>query len=309
MRASPSLRAISAGLVAGFLTVSALGIGSARAQYAYEPDPIMPPRAVVWRLNDRGFTDVTRPQFDGRAYIVEASNPYGDRMRLFVDSRDGRIIGRQRLDVPPEPVARIARRGAPGYGWTEEDEGPRRPIREAERFVPPADIPFPQSQSRRARPASPERQDLAARTDPGLQAAPPPRAEPIDRNPMGLNPDARGSDARPKADTPRKAARSKPPVQPAAPSVTPDAPKLSDVPPAAAKIEAAPGTASAAIAPPKATSPAASGSSMTPASVQPPPADKPAAQSWKDVPAEAKRPVRVIGGATIVPGTSAKDAE
>ncbi|WP_244477369.1 hypothetical protein [Methylobacterium sp. Leaf125] len=43
---------------------------------------------------------------------------------------------------------------------------------------------------------------------------------------------------------------------------------------------------------------------MTPASVQPPPAEKPVAQDWKDVPADAKRSVRVIGGATIVPGTT-----
>ena len=48
---------------------------------------------------------------------------------------------------------------------------------------------------------------------------------------------------------------------------------------------------------------------MTPASVQPPPTEKPAAQNWKDVPADAKRPVRVIGGATLVPGTTAKSAD
>jgi hypothetical protein len=311
MRASPSFRALSAGFLAGLLTISTLGLGTARAQYAYEPDLFLPPRAVIWRLNDRGFTDVTRPRFDGQAYVVEASNPYGDRVRLFVDARDGRIIGRQRLGAPVETPARLVRRGvpggAPGYGWTEEDEASRRPIREAERFVPPADIPFPQAQPRRMRPEPAERPDFAARSEPALRAAPAARPESADRNPMGLNPDARGTDTKPKAETPRKVVRLTPPAKPVPPSATPDAPKLSDVPPAASRNEASPGAASAAVAPP--SSPAASGSAMTPASVQPPPAEKPAAQGWKDVPADGKRPVRVIGGATLVPGATAKDAE
>lgn len=302
MRASPSPRGLFSGILAGFLTVSALGAGTARAQYAYESDMLMPPRAVVWRLNDRGFTEVTRPRFDGQAYIVEASSPYGDRVRLFVDARDGRIVGRQRLDAPLEPPARVVRR-APGYGWTEEDESIRRPIREAERIVPPADIPFPQGQARRVRPEAVER------PEPGMRAAAPARPDPVDRNPMGLNPDARGAETRPSSDAPRKVVRLNPPAKAATPPATPSAPRLSDVPPAAAKVDAAPGSESAAVSPPKASSPAASGSAMTPASVQPPAAEKSTAQAWKDVPGDAKRPVRVIGGATVVPGTTTKDAD
>lgn len=301
MRASPSPRALFAGVLASVLGLSAFGAGTARAQYLYEPDVMLPPRAVVWRLNDRGFTEVTRPRFDGRAYVVEASSPYGDRVRLFVDARDGGIIGRQRLDAPFEPPARVVRR-TPGYGWTEEDAAPRRPIREAERIVPPADIPFPQETTRRARP------DTLERSEPAPRSASPARPDAIDRNPMGLNPDARGVETRPPTETPRKVVRLNPPAKAATAPVTPSAPKLSDVPPAAAKVEAAPGTASAAVEPPKVVSPAASGSAMTPASNQPA-ADKPAVQAWKDLPADAKRPVRVIGGATVVPGTTAKDPD
>ncbi|MGU3359797.1 hypothetical protein ACLBWX_05630 [Methylobacterium sp. M6A4_1b] len=307
MRASQSRDAISAGSLALLLSLSAFAFSPAQAQYAYEPDLFMPPRAVVWRLNERGFTEVTRPRFDGRAYVVEASNPYGEHVRLFVDARDGRVLGRQRLEgPPPEMPARVARR-APGYGWTEDDEVPRRPIREAERIVPPADIPFPQVQSRRTSPDLGGQPGLAARPDPRPRAMPSTRAEPTDRNPMGLNPDARAPEARPKVETPRKVVRLNPAPKPSAPSVTPDAPKLSDVPAVAAQPEANSGAASAGIAPSQPMTPATSGTSTTPAAVQPPP-DK-AAQNWKDVPADAKRSVRVIGGATIVPGSTAKDGE
>lgn len=117
---------------------------------------------------------------------------------------------------------------------------------------------------------------------------------------MGLNPDARGADAKPKSETLRKVVHLTPTVKAGSPVVTPGAPKLSDVPPAGSKANAAPAAVTAAVSSPKVDGPAAA---MTPASVQPPPVPKPMAQNWKDVPADAKRPVRVIGGATIVPGT------
>jgi hypothetical protein len=297
IRAFASFRALSAGILAHVAIMSA--IGAAQAQYAYEPDLLLPPRAVVWRLNDRGFTDVTRPHFDGRAYVVEASNPYGDRLRLFVDARDGRIVGRQRLDTTLDTPSQVVRR-APGYGWTEDDEAPRRPIREAERIIPPADIPFPQDQARPIRPEIAGRSDLAARSEPGTRTGPQARPEPADRNPMGLNPDARGAESKLKAEAPRKVVRLTPAPKAAPPAGTPGTQKLSDVPPASPKAEAAPAAGTVAITtPPKAEAPA---TAMTPASVQPPPPEKALAQNWKDVPADAKRPIRVIGGATIVPG-------
>lgn len=258
----------------------------AQAQYFYEPEAILPPRAVVWRLNDRGFTEITRPRFDGRAYVVEASGPYGDRLRLFVDARDGAILGRERLG---QPVARIVR-PAPGYGWTDEDEGPRRPIREAERIVPPADIP--------SMPGTPARR-------PNLDPSPVTRSEAPDRNPLGMNPDARGRPDTPgRAEAPRKVVRLTPPKA-AAPRPSNESPKLSDAPPAAA-AKPATAPASATLEAPKA-SPAPAAPNPTPAAVQPPPPEKTAAKDWKDPPADQKRSVRVIGGATIVPGTTAKD--
>ncbi|WP_336486091.1 hypothetical protein [Methylobacterium nigriterrae] len=352
-------RHLGAALAAGALC---LGLsGAASAQYVYD-DEILPPRAVAWRLSERGFSGMSRPRFDGRDYVVEAFGPNGARLRLFVDARDGAIVGRQRLDPEPYGPARVAR-PMPGYGWTEEDADPRRPVRQAERLVPPADIPMPGG---RAVSPRPELYGRAEPARPGLAARP---AEP---NPLGLNPDAKG-----RAEAPRRVTRLAPPragePKPAATRTAPGAPapKLKPAETAdhadahardgakadktgtdasgreAARPEAKPGAPVAAAEPPK---PAAS---PTPASVQPPadrpqeartqeakapeakapeakapeakPQDakapdtaetrtaanaaeaKPPAQAWKDPPAEGKRNVRVIGGATIVPGGTEKE--
>ena len=323
-----SYRRLRAGLAACALLIGAAD--AARAQYAYD-DAIMPPRAVAWRLSERGFSGMSRPRFDGRAYIVEAFNPMGARVRLFVDARDGAILGRQRLDDGPIALARPA----PGYGWTEEDEMPRRPMRQAERLLPPADIPLPEARGMPLRRA-PAEADYA-RPDgsngmPGRTLA--------DPNPQGINPDRRGP-----AESPRKLARvGNPPrlsdtkaldekardgkaIEGKAQARTvPEAPKLRPVD--AAKPEAKPEAPVAAVDQPKAAP--VPGVTPTPAAVQPP-ADgtlaksveskaseskaadvktsevKPADRSWKNPP-EAKRNVRVIGGATLVPGAPDKDA-
>lgn len=284
---------ISLSLLAGFITLSALGTGAAQAQYGYEPDLLLPPRAVVWRLNDRGFTEVTRPRFDGRAYIVEATGPYGDRVRLFVDARDGAVLDRQRLGVPMQPVP-VARPAAPGYGWTEADEQPRRPMREAERLVPPARIPTGDGMGRQPR------FDVEARPEAGT------RTEPFDRNPSGLNPDARTGDARRPTDapSPRKVTRLAPPAKPAAPRFAPEAPSPAATDAASDARTTTPPVA--AIEQPKAEPP-------TPAANQPrrdaaqAPSTK-AAQTWSDPPSDRKA-VRVIGGATVVPGATDKDQQ
>lgn len=287
--------------VAGIITLSALGAAPAQAQYGYEPDLLMPPRAVVWRLNNRGFTEVTRPRFDGRAYVVEATGPYGDRVRLFVDGRDGAVLGRQRLDAPlqPPPV-RVARPAAPGYGWTEDDAQSARPAREAERLVPPGAIQNGDGVARQPR------FDVAARPDPS------PRGDPADRNPLGLNPDGRTGEARrpPETAQPRRAARATPPAKPATPRLTPEAPRPAvTTAPQQAPAKTEPPVA--AIESPKPLPPTSQPS--TPAANQPrrEDAQSPApgqappgkAQAWSDPPAE-KKAVRVIGGATVVPGAS-----
>lgn len=261
---------------------AALAAIPTQAQYFDRFDDLLPPRAVVARLSDRGFTQIDRPRFDGRAYVVEATNPYGDRIRLFIDAEDGAVLGRRRLSAPP---IRVSRPTAPGFGWTEDDVAQRRPMYEAERMVPPANIPSAPPLAR-------------------LQ-----RTEPLDRNPSGLNPDAGA--ARP--ETPKKVVRLNPPAKPAAPRITPDAPKAAT--PAPAKPEAP----TAAIEPPKAApavAPAAAPQPAEPKAAEPNPVEAPKAdgmaskapqaQAWKDPPADAKRPVRVIDGATVVPGTAEK---
>lgn len=315
---------IRAALAAGLLLCT--GAGVAQAQYVYD-DELLPPRVVAWRLSERGFSGLSRPRFDGRSYVVEAFAPNGARVRLFVDAREGDIVGRQRLDAPvyAAPPIRVARPVAPGYGWTEEDDTPSRPIRQAERLVPPADIPYPGTRavpppsSARISPAAPEptvrRAELPARPDAG------------EANPLGVNPDAHRRPAEP----PRKAAKLAPPAKPATPRVSPEAPAPKITPaepaPVAARsepkpVEAAKPDASKSEAPKPDTAKANAPKTEptpTPASVQPPPAEaateaktiaeaKKSAESWKDPPAE-KRAVRVIGGATIVPGADAAKGE
>jgi hypothetical protein len=257
--------------LAGCAALIALGAGPAQAQFFDPFDDMLPPRAVVWRLNDRGFTEVTRPRFDGRAYVVEATDRYGDRVRLFVDAADGAVLGRQRIGAPPMAVVRTR----PGYGYTDADVEARGPAGAAGRMLPPAGIPSAD----------------------GVGRAPGP-----DRNALGLNPDSR-----PRPEPQRKVARLAPPAKPAAPRATPEAPKPAEniATPAAPKPEAP----AAALEQPKVDAPKAE----PPKSAAPPPAaEKPAAeaapaQAWRDPPADQKRPVRIIGGATVVPGTAEKD--
>ena len=337
------LRRLRTGLAACALLLAAAG--TAQAQYAFD-DAIMPPRAVAWRLAERGFTGIGRPRFDGRAYVVEAFNPNGARVRLFVDAQDGAILGRQRLDEGPVAIARPA----PGYGWTEDDALPRRPMRQAERLLPPADIPMPESRGMPLRRPPPDVE--FARPDGSIGA---PGRSLADPNPQGVNPDRRS-----RAEQPRKLARVGSPAKAPESKVldgkaldgkaqtrtVPEAPRLRPV--EASKPDAKPENPVATVDQPKAAPPP--GVTPTPAAIQPPaegteakapavksqaspaseskPADaktadaktadaktadaktpdaKPADQSWKNPP-ETRRNVRVIGGATLVPGTPDKDA-
>lgn len=119
--------------------------GSPRGVYYNRAEALLSPRAVADGLEDRGFSAIARPRFDGRAYIVEATSPRGARLRLVIDGRDGAVIGREALGAPyypsvrPRPAA-PGYAAAPGYGWTEDDARSRRQ-REAELILPPADIP------------------------------------------------------------------------------------------------------------------------------------------------------------------------
>ena len=299
-----SFTSLLLGMVA--LTLAAAPV---QAQYFDPFDEVISPRSIVWRLNDRGFTDISRPRFDGRAYVVEAESPRGGRVRLIVDARDGAVLGRVRLDAPLLPPARIGRPGNV-YGWTEGDMAARRG--EDDRPIPPGNIPSardiaPRSPLRgpaldRAMPdrLAPDRSETSRRTDPG------------DPNALGLNPDA----TRRNPEPPRKIVRLPPQAKPAASKARESGPEAARTAPAApapalrpveAEVPAAkPEQPVAAIDAPKAA--------PTPAAVQPPPSEatassaqaKPPAQAWKDPPAENKRAVRVIDGATVVPGSDDK---
>ncbi|MDP4002308.1 hypothetical protein [Methylobacterium sp. NEAU K] len=253
---------------------------AASAQFAFDEE-ILPPRVIAWRLADRGFSGLSRPRFDGRVYVVDAVSPAGVPVRLFVDPAAGAIVGRQRLGAP-ETYARLERPG-PGLGWTEEDAGPRHVLRP----LPPEDGPGARPQHR-----------------PSGDALRP------EASPDGLNPD---SHVRPAA--PRKVARAvapaprQPVLKPALRTV-PAAPAPTVAPVEATKPEdrdSKPETKSAAIDKVAPASPApANTAPVKPAEGTVAEAAKPPAPDWKDPPVDRK-PVRVIGGATIVPGTSEKE--
>lgn len=298
--ALPSLRVLIA--AAGLLAAGAAG--PAQAQYAFD-DEILPPRVVAWRLGDRGFTGIGRPRFDGRNYVVEAFDPRGERVRLIVAAEDGAILGRQRLDGPVA-VARPVR-PAPGYGWTEE-EAPRFEPRMAGRTVPPGSIPAPEERGAygaRPLPSVPRAAETLPRETLPRETSPreTPRREPVREaargslptdpagNPLGLNPDAAG-----RQTAPRRAARPTPPGE------KPAAPRLSDVKPPEKAARVTPEAPEAGL--PPASRPEAPKAQEAPArAADLKPAEKPAWQT----PPEGKRNVRVIGGATIVPGATEKD--
>lgn len=282
--------------------------GPPRAVYL-EDDGLLPSREVVDDLRDRGFSEIGRPRYDGRNYRVEATSPRGQRVRLVVDAREGDVIGREPLGGVYYPSDRV-RPAVPGYGWTEDDMRPRRPIREAERILPPADIP----------------------SVPGLRGAPlgserstarservPPAARP-DANPLGVNPDAATRSEQPRRAAARTAPTPKLPSQAHIATTAPE-PSLRSGSPAspamtpAAKTERDKGeTKEAKAVEPKVGEPrpeTGKAETKTDAAKPEPAKDatktaesKPAAgKGWQDPPADGPRKnVRVIGGATVVPG-------
>jgi hypothetical protein len=256
----PRGRAWRAALLSATLVMAAGGAANAQNfGRTFFDDDILPPRVIAWRLADRGFTDLSRPRFDGRFYVVDAVSPAGRPVRLLLDPMNGAIVGGNRapqgeiyagLEGPPVGTR-------PGFGWTEDDVARPRPL-------PPEAAPAARLPRR-----------------PGAEAAPSPEG-----NPLGLNPDAPH-----RAEPPRKVARTSPTKTPdrSAARVSPPAPAPKIAPEAAQPSNAAP-AAKAAPEP----APAAPVAQAAP---------KP---DWKDPPPEGKRPVRVIGGATVVPGTSDK---
>jgi len=273
MRGKQTLSALllSAGLVLG------TGVAASAQGFAgtFFDDDILPPRVVAWRLTDRGFTNLSRPRFDGRVYVVDAVGPAGMPVRLVLDPATGAIINRRPLpggDVYAG-LERPPVRTMPGYGWTEEEASP-----------PPR--PLPQEADPAARlPRRPNRDS----------------ARLPETNPMGLNPDGAH-----RPEPPRKVARTAPtaPPEKALSKVSPLAPAPKVAPEKAAPEPA--GSTPAANAKP--TSEPETAAKEAPAAGSKPVAQAAPKPEWKDPP-EGKRPVRVIGGATVVPGTPEKEGE
>lgn len=301
----PMHRRLSRTLVSGALALLAAGAAaptaSAQSVYyaprGYYDEPVLiSPRAVAYRLQDRGFSEIGRPRFDGTAYIVDATNPAGARIRLFVDARDGVVLGRQRLDSSYYPSGRPSRAG---YGWTEEDDQPHRSARASDHLIPPGNIPEVGPTPRR--PSSLE-------ANAGIDGAyRPGSAEP---SASGLNPDAKAHTV----PAPRKTARLSPPQKPVAtrsaptaPTPKPDAAETT-MPAAAPETTAALTPAKAEPATPKPVptelaAPETKPVAGAPKSEKPVAAAPKAEMGWQEPPAdEAKRKVRVIDGATVVPG-------
>ncbi|ACA16286.1 putative exported protein of unknown function [Methylobacterium sp. 4-46] len=274
--AAPAAALAFAGLIA------LLGVAApspARAQVSYEAeqvDAVLAPRAVLARLGREGYRGFTHPRFDGDTYTLDADSPWGNRVRLTVDARSGRVLDRDRIEAPLYPPGIVPGARRPGYGWTEAEA----------RIAPPGDlgrplprdpevVPLPRIPSYGRGGPLPEEPRLAARPLPQPERSLPQAARPAptpsaarDANPLGLNPD-NPAIRRPAA--PRRTAKPAPkPVESPAALVEPRP---------ALKRDAAPEPAKPAVA-----------------------ANAPAADpGWKTPPDSGNRPVRVIGGITQVP--------
>ncbi len=288
VRSKRSGAAAAALALAGLLACAGGGVSTPAAAQAFygveEVDAVLAPRAVLGRLSRDGYRAFSHPRFDGEAYTVDADSPWGNRVRLIVDARSGRLIDRERIEAPLYPPGAIPGGRRAGYGWTEADV--RVPPAESSRD-PALRAPYrgeltygreePMEERRVATRPGPLPSDRPAvsRAAPGVPpaAAAAPAAPGV--NPLGLNPDSPEARAVRRPETPRRIAK------PAKPVESP-----------AALIEPKP---AAKAAPAPEAKPA-----ETVADASPPPAPKAAEPGWKSPP-DGGRPVRVIGGVTPVP--------
>lgn len=331
--------ALAAATFVGAPGASAQMFGFMPDVYVDIDGPRIPPRGVVRRLQNRGFVEIGRPRFDGEAYIVEATHPSGSRMRIVLDAYDGAMLGRRVIGpaVPPERVARAA----PGYGWTDEETGMRRAGREFGGPIPPADIPMPGGRRRdaavgaeppgaaepygvgpdakgRPSPASRKTARLTPPQKPGQPQAVPPAPEARIDSPQAAKPreaaetrataspvEAKSNEVKPTEAKPieAKVDGAGDAVRTGAERTKPDEEAPEAVKAESASPDRTPGAAESP------TTGAAGPAPVTPAANQPASADKgasetPRDQAWKDI-EPARKNVRVIDGATVVPGSEA----
>jgi hypothetical protein len=53
---------------------------------------MLPPQAIVRSLHRDGFSYISEPVLSGRFYQVKALDPYGRKVKLYLDAYDGRIV-------------------------------------------------------------------------------------------------------------------------------------------------------------------------------------------------------------------------
>lgn len=170
----------------------ALGLAApASAQWfgGFEPERPIPPQGIARMLAARGFTDISRPRFDGEVYTVEGTNRLGDRVRLTIDAFDGDIVGRTRFaragepfgaaPIPPRDVGR-------GPAASEEPVAAREPFGPAE--PPRASGPQPEPPARKQ--AATPRPARASEAKPAQARVSPPAPAPVAAAPKPQAPNA-----------------------------------------------------------------------------------------------------------------------
>ena len=280
------------------------------AQWAASDEPL-PARGIVMRLQRQGFSAISYPRFDGSAYTVEATGPWGARVRLVIDAFDGDAIARRRIEegiVPPLDVGPRRLGRADSFDVPVEVEPPRRRYGGADR--PPWAVEEPRRERMERSPFPDEalpRRERVERSPFPDQALP--RPERVERPPFPENTLPRRERLEPPAE--RKARvdpapigrPASPPVSRAPSAATPASP-VETTPAPAPTVEAArPATPAEGPSPSAVTRAPAPLAEPKPAVVPSPPAQANAAAPNAGASAEPSPPrtVRVIEGVTPVP--------
>lgn len=189
-RGAGSVRHVRRALGAAALALLSTAPAPASAQWFSREEivresPVVTPGEVVRLLARRGYDEFTRPHFTGAAYVVDATDRRGDRVRVVVDAYEGEI---RRIRLLEEE--RLS--GALPWGRSERLDDRPRPGRfegDDERFAEP--------QGRQA-----------LRSEPSLRTVPPPPAKP--RKPE--SPATAVSPSAPALETGRKPASGEAPI-------------------------------------------------------------------------------------------------
>ena len=67
------------------------GYGSFTDNYGYGGYP-MPPGAIVDYLYRTGYSEIQTPQFGSGLYLIRARDPKGDKVKLYFDAYNGRVV-------------------------------------------------------------------------------------------------------------------------------------------------------------------------------------------------------------------------